>query len=208
MVLRLSRFEVVENSLDHAGSEFLRGKAVDSADDFDRFVSVVENGRNIFEKRFAFAARLFCSVENGDSFNRCGDRSHKVFRAERSEKTNFYKADFLSLFEQVVDRLFDRVACAAHSDDDSLSFRIAVVVEKVVASARKLRNCVKSFLNDHRSLIVVCVAGFSCLEEDVGVLSRALENRSFGAESSFFEVSDSIVRNDRFDIFVVKYLDL
>ena len=208
MVFRLSCLEVVENSFDHAGSKFFRGKAVDAADDFDRLSLVVENGGNVFVKRFAFAAGLFRSVKNSYCFYRCRDCSHQMFCAERSEKADFYEADFFALFEQEVDGLFDRVACAAHSDDDSFSFRIAVVVEKVVASAGEFGNSVKSFLNDHRSVVVVAVACFSCLEEDVRVLSRTFEHRSFGAESSLFEISYCIVGNDRFDIFVVEYLDL
>ena len=54
-----------------------------------------------------------------------------------------------------------------------LSISSAVVVEQLIVSTNLGINLVHIFLNNCRKSVIVWVAGFSCLEEDIRVLSRA-----------------------------------
>ena len=54
-----------------------------------------------------------------------------------------------------------------------LGISSAVVVEQLIVSTNLGINLVHIFLNDCRKGIIVRVAGFSCLEEDIRVLSGA-----------------------------------
>ena len=70
MIFGLHGFEVVENSLGHAGREVLGTQAVDAADN-DGFLRAVfiEGSADVLVKRLAQAAPFLGAVKNGDGFD-------------------------------------------------------------------------------------------------------------------------------------------
>ena len=154
------------------------------------------------------SARLFCSVQNGDLFYRIRDRVDQGLCAERSVQTNGNQTNFSSGSHQVVDGLLDGLAGGTHGDDDMLSILSSVVVEQFVVGSDLLINFVHVLLHYCRQSVVVGVAGLSCLEEDIRVLSGSSLAGMVGIQSVFTELIDGVQIHQIFQILVIPGLDL
>ena len=126
---------------------------------------------NIQVQWLAKCSWLFCSVKNRNLLNCIRDSVDQSFCAEWSVKTNFNNSDFLSCSCQVIDCLLDCVTNGSHSYDHVLCICCSIVVEQFVVCSDLSVNFVHVFLYDCRHSIVVWVTCFSCLEEDIWVLS-------------------------------------
>ena len=84
----------------------------------------------------------------------------------------------------------------------------AVVIEQLIISADLSVYLIHVILNNGRNSVIVAVAGFSCLEEDIAVLSGAAENRVLRIDSPVSEFLNSVHIYHRSYVFLVPYLDL
>ena len=103
----------------------------------------------------------------------------------------------------VIDDLFRDVADGAHRDDHAVSVRRTVVVEETVVGAEFLVDLAHVLLDDPGDRVVVRVAGFSVLEEDIPVLGRAAEHRVLGVDGAGTERGDRVHIHHLGEIFVI-----
>ena len=111
---------------------------------------------------------------------------------ERTIKSYFEQTDLFAFRKQIVDGFFDRIADRTHCNDKLFRIGSAVVVEELIITADLLVDLLHITFNDCGNSVVILVAGFSCLEEDVGVLSGTAENGMLGVESALSEFVDSL----------------
>ena len=95
------------------------------------------------------------------------------------------------------------------ADDHAFGIRSAIVVESFVVAAGQLVDLVHVVLDDGRQGVVVRVAGFAGLEEDVRVLGRAAQGRVVRATGcAFAESLDGIHVDELGQILVILDFDL
>ena len=82
---------------------------------------------------------------------------------------DLYDADLRTVCIKVVNSLFNRVADTAHSDDDFFGIGSTVVVEELVARSEFGVDLVHVILGNADDVVIVLVASFPVLEEDVRV---------------------------------------
>ncbi len=196
--------KVLINGKDGRGGRIFGTETVTAADNLDTVsADFVESGNNVEVKRFAESARLFGTVKYGDFLCGCGDGFCKFSSYERTVQSDFDKTDFFAFCHQVVDNFFGNVANGAHRDDDSVGIGSAVVVEEFIVGAEFGIDFVHVGFYDGRKCIVVGVAGFSVLEEDITVLGRAAKCGMFGVQSTVTESTDSVHVNHFGEVFVI-----
>ena len=83
------------------------------------------------------------------------------------------------IFFQVIDRFFNRITYGTHCNDHMFRIFCSVVIEQFVVRSELFVYFVHIVLNDSRKGVIIRVARFSCLEEDVRVLSRSTKNWMF-----------------------------
>ena len=91
-----------------------------------------------------------------------------------------------------VDGFLNGLADRTHGDYNMLRVGRADVVEQLVIGANLFIDLAQIFLDDAGNGFIVLVAGFSCLEEHVGVLSGALQEGAFRIHGVFAEVVDGV----------------
>ncbi|GFI56242.1 hypothetical protein IMSAG013_01298 [Clostridiales bacterium] len=196
-------------SKDGSGSGILGTETVTSA-----YNSLIGNtlgckcGHNIQIQRLAQCTGFLCSVQNSDLLSCFRNCSNKLVRYKRSVQTYFYKTNLLACSSEVVDYFFCHVADRAHSDDYTLCVRCAVVVECLVISTQLLVYFIKVFIHDSRQFVIITVACFTMLEEDVAVFSRTAEHRMFRIERTAAERVDCVHIYHFLQIFVIPCFDL
>ena len=84
------------------------------------------------------------------------------------------------------------VVDGAHRDDDAVSVGRAVVVEQLVVGAELFVDLAHVLLNDCGQRVVVLVAGFTVLEEDIAVLVAAAGSRMLRVERVLTELFDRL----------------
>ena len=207
-VLRFIGFEVFEGSKDACRRRILRTETVAAANDLGGDAMGSESGNNIEVKRFALRAGFLGSVENSDLLNGLRNRFDELFGNKRSVKANLNKADLFAVCVHVINNFFGNVADRTHSDDNSVSVGCAVVVEELVVGAELGIDLVHIFFHDSRKCVIVLVAGFSVLEEDIAVFSRAAKHRSFRIEGTFSERLDSVHIDHFLKVCIIPDFDL
>ena len=210
LLLRIvALFHVAVNSDDVSRLRILGAEAVTTGENLSTAeLRAVDSSQNVKVQRLADGARLLRSVEHGDGLN--GFRKHvkQVLCNERSVKVNLNKANLLAGCYEVIDNLFDGLTDRAHSDDDLLRIRSAIVVEGLVIGADLLVDLVHVIDNGLRNRIVVLVASLTSLEEDIAVLCLAAENRVLRIQSVSSELVYGIPVEHLAEILVVPYFDL
>ena len=202
-------FGVVINRDDLCGCCILGTKTVTAAENFDILeLGILESCNNIKEQRLADGAGLLCSVKNGDLLNSIRNRVNQSFRAERSVQVNFNDTDLAPCSVQIINCLFDRLVYRAHRDDDLLCIRSAVVVEQAVVCADLLVDLLHVLLDNGGHCVVVLVAGFTCCEEDIRVLSGTHLTGMVGIQSVVTELLNLLEIDEILEIFVIPNLNL
>ena len=121
VILRLRLSEVVEDSLDHGGSEFLRGEAVASTDDAQIGPALFVKGVDAIEEQgFATGAGFLGAIEDGQGFDLGGKRLDKTAGIERPIEADLEHTDLFALGVEVIDGLVGGFATGTHEDDDAL----------------------------------------------------------------------------------------
>ena len=121
---------------------------------------------------------------------------------------NRHHTDFLTVGNQVVDSLTSCFGSGTHQDDDAFSIFSTVVVEQVITTAGNLVDFVHVAFNYFRNALVEGVAGFSVLEEVVGVLSHTACYRLVRSQLAVAELSQRLLVNQRSEVFVVQSFNL
>src|SRR5699024_2392687 len=202
-------FSVVVNSNDLCRCGVFGTKSVTSGEYRNIFeLRIFQSSYNIEIQRIAQSARVFCSVKNSDLFHRFRNRIDQGLRAERSVKTNFDNADFLSCCHQIIDSLFDSIVYRTHCNDHVLSVCSSIIVEQFVVCTDLLVYFVHVALYYCRKSVIVRVTCFSCLEEDIRVLSGSSLAGMIGIQGMFTEFSDGIHISHVFQILIIPCLDL
>ena len=206
----LVALEVVVHSLDLRRRRVLRAQTVAAGHDDGTLGSgvLLEQSADILIHRLAESTGLLAAVEHSDLLDRRGQHVEEVLGAEGAIQVDDDQTDLLAAGAQIIDRLFGRLAGRAHADDDAVSLGIAVVVEGMILAARQLGDVVHVLDDRLGQLVVERIAGFAGLEEDVGVLSRALDEGMLGVKRISLELGDRIVVDQLGQILIVKRLDL
>ena len=168
----------------------------------------MEAADDIQVQRLADAAGLLGAVHDGDLGDRFGNGGGQLLGHERAIQANLHQTDLLAVRVQVIDDLFGHVADGAHSHDDAVGIRRAIVVEEVVVRADLVVDLLHAALDDRRERVVVAVAGLAMLEEDVAVLVRAAHGRMLRVERMVAERLDGIHIAHIGEVFVVPCGDL
>ena len=121
---------------------------------------------------------------------------------------NLQNAGLSASCVEVIYSLFSGFANAAHSYDYLCSVGRAVVVKRLVLSARKLRDLAHVFVYDIRNRVVELVRGLSALEVDIAVLSRTSDNRVLRVKSVILKRFKSVPINQTSEIVVIHNLYL
>ena len=109
---------VLEDSVDHGRIELFGAEAVSAAYDVCFTVLFSESRNDVEIERFACAAALFDSVENGDVLDGSGDSVYELVDSERAVKSYFEHAGLCAFSVEVIDGLFYGFSAAAHQYDD------------------------------------------------------------------------------------------
>ena len=200
---------IVVYSYDLSRCGILGTKAVTSGEDRSivEFCSL-QSCYYVKVQRLAKSARLFCSVKNGDLLSGLRNCSYQSLCAKRSVKTNLYNTNLLACCHQVIDGLFNCITDRTHCDDNLLSISSSVVVEELVIGTDLSVYLIHVLLYDSRHSVIVRVDCFSCLEEDIRVLSRTSLTRMVRIQALISPCLDCIEICHFFQIFVIPCLNL
>ena len=91
-------------------------------------------------------------------------------------------AHFFAARIEHIRRLFSDIADRAHADHDTFRVGRAVVIEKLIITARDFIDLAHVFLDDFRNRLVVAVGRFAILEVNIRILRRAARHRSIRAQ--------------------------
>ena len=103
---------------------------------------------------------------------------------ERTVKPYLYHTDLCAVFVKIVNRFLNRVANAAHCNDNMLCVSRAVVVEQLVIRSDFFVYLVHVIKADFGNGVVIFIVCFLCLEENIGILRRAALRRVLGIQAA------------------------
>ena len=192
---------VVKHSLDHRGGELLGTEPVPAAehDGVERArqkaarARLGDGGGNFLVEGLAHGAELLRPVEDGDDLRRLRNGRREFSDAERAEHSHFEDAQFFALGVEGPDGLLDRLRAAAHYDDYLFRVRRALVLVGLVCPAGELAELVHLFLDYVGALLVIGIARLPRLEEHVGILRGAADERPVGVERAGADVENLVV---------------
>ena len=183
LTLRLILLQLVVDGEDGSGRRVLGAEAVTAADDGRLHAGVGQSGDNVHVQRLAQGAGLLRAVEDRDLLGGSRDGGDQLVGAERTVQADLDEADLFAVGVHVVDDFLSDVVDGAHRDDDAVSVGRAVVVEQLVVGAELFVDLAHVLLNDCGQRVVVLVAGFTVLEEDIAVLVAAAGSRMLRIEA-------------------------
>ena len=126
---------------------------------------------NIKVKRLTKRTRLFCTVKYDDVLNSLRKSSNKMLSWEWSVEANLNNTNLVSVSIHIINSLIYSFANWTHSYNYSVCILCSIVIEKLVVSANLSINLIHIILYNFRHNIIETVRSFSCLEEDIRVLS-------------------------------------
>ena len=200
--------EFVEHRLGHRRGELLRAEAVPTTDRPNaRAIRLGDGGDDILEERFTDRPGLLAAVEHRDRSHGVGERVEQRIDRKRSEQSDGGDADLLAVGHQLGHRLADRAGARTHHHDDPLGVRSTFVVDESVAPTGARLELGEHVGDDAGHCVVEPVAGFTRLEEHIGILCGAAHDGCGGAESAGFVGGDVLVANQRLQVVVAEQLD-
>ena len=208
--------ELIEDRFDHRRRDFLRREPISTARDPRRrrerrlfAVHLLRDGGHDFEvERFAHGARFLGPIQDGDRAHSRRQRGEKLVRGERLEQPHLDQPDLLAGRDERVNRFLDRAGRRSHDDDDTLRVGGAVVVDQPIAPAGPFGQLVHDVLDDPGHRKVVGVRRLTGLEEHIGVLRGAPNNRGVGSEAAVAEREDVVIAQQRSEVIVLEHDDL
>ncbi|GBE29119.1 hypothetical protein BMS3Bbin04_00128 [bacterium BMS3Bbin04] len=175
---RLVSVEVIIYRLDHRRGELFRGQPVTATEDCRTLVEVnqtiavtgINRLNDVHVERLATGARLFGAVEDADCLDRLRQCGEECFQRERAIEADVQHADLLTLLHHIFNSFQRSFNGGTHQHDDILSVFRAVILDEVILTSGQLGKLVHCFLNVSRDRIVILVARFASLEENIRVL--------------------------------------
>ena len=209
MIFWLFGFQFVEHGLHHRGSEFLRGKAVASADDPRPnalgpvfFRKLGKQGDDIHVQRLSRASWLLGAIENADRADCFRQGGKKSIRGKRAEQAQLQQADFLPAIVQSRDRFLDGSRAGAHQDDDALRVRRAHVIAQVVRAPGAGGKTIHRVLNDGRRGNIKRIRGFARLKKHIGILRAAPQFRAVRRERALAMPANGVFVEHGMQVFI------
>ena len=120
---------------------------------------------------------------------------------------NFYKTNFFAFFSKVVDNFFSNITDRTHGNDNAVSIRSTVVIEKTIVCTELFVDFVDVFFYNGRKSIVSRVAGFAVLEENITVFVRTTHCRMFRIQGMSTEFLYGIHVEHVFKISIIPSFD-
>ncbi len=190
MILRFGFFEIVEDRLGHGRGKLFGAKAIATTDDngitrkaelagCHRFT---DGSAHIKIKRFAKGARLLGAIKDSDALDGFRQGLDKGVEGEWTIQMNLDDADFLALFNQIIDSFLDRVGGGTHDDNDPLGVFRPGVIDQFIFTAGELGELVHLFLYNRDTGRIIRVDGFTPLEVNIGILGGTTHDRAVGGE--------------------------
>ena len=209
LLLGSVRLSVSVNSDDVAGGGVLGAETVSAAINLDagKF-GIVESSQNIQIEGFADGTGLLGSVENGDGLDSLGQLGGHVGTNEGTIQSYLEQTDLLAGSVEVINNFLCAVADGTHGNDHVLCVSSAVVVEGLVVGADLGVDLVHVVNNNLGNRVVVFVAGFSCLEEDIVVLSGTSGDRVLRVQRTAAELLNCVPVEHIAEVSVIPLLDL
>ena len=121
---------------------------------------------------------------------------------------NLNKANLFALCIKIINGFCDSVANRAHSDDDMLCIRCAVVIKGLVIGADFLVYLIHIHNGGFNSIVIILIASLSVLEEDIRVFRRAAKRGVLRIKCTLTEALNIIHINHVFKIFVIPNFNL
>ena len=207
VVLGHGQSEVFEYAENLGGRCVLRCQTVAATNDDGGVLASIEYFFYIEVQGLAVSAGFFGTVEHGNAFCSCWNSCEQVLGGERTVQMNRYKAYFLAFGDEAVDSFLDCLCYRTHCDDYAFGIRCAVVVEQVVFTAGNLADFGHVAFNNFGNGVIVFVASFAVLEENVAVLGEAAGYGSVGCEGVFTELGQGFLIDKRSEVFLVHCFD-
>ena len=206
----------VEDALHHARGEFLRAEAVAPSDHLRRSrESPTARGRRLGHRRhhvqierLAHAARLLGAIQHRERAHRGRQGRQEGLGRERAVEPDLEDTDLLAVPREVLDRLLGGLPSRAHDDDHALGIGSPDVVEEVIGAADERGESIHRVLHQGRAGPVVRIGGLPRLEEDVGVLRGAADDRVVRRERPGAVGPDQIVTDHGPEVLGRERLDL
>ncbi len=213
VILRLRLGQLVEDALHHGRRELLRRQPITPADhrrlDGEWQVSILcQCSHNVLIERLAHSARLLAAVENSNRLDRSGQRSQESARVEWPIEANLQQPQLLALLVQQIDGFFGSLCARAHQHNHTLRIGRAVVIEQVVGAAGLRGKAIHHRLHDSRNRRMEGIAGLASLEENIGILRRAANDRPVRRQRVLAERNNVLVVHHRPDGLVADGQDL
>ncbi len=190
-VLGLISLEVLEYSKDLIGLNILGTETIAAANNHRLVVHIIVKGLHIKVEGLAESTGFLGSVKYGDLLHRLGHYIKEVLSGEGSVKVNLNNTNLFSLRSQVVNNLFTGLGGGTHGNDNTVRIGITIVIEGLVFTTGQSGDLLHVIGNDVRNGIIVRIAGLSCLEENIGVLSRTTGNRVLRIQCTISELINS-----------------
>ena len=174
-------FQLLKNSKDLGRSGVLGGQAVSAADDSE-IRAAAESRAYVGIERFARAAVLLGAVQYRDSPAALRDGGKEAGDVEGPVEMHLYETYLLALRVQIVHDLLGASGNRTHGDDHALRVRGSVVIKNMIFPAGDFREPVQIIFHNVGQGIIVCVAGFPDLEENIGILHRGAQHGVLGIQ--------------------------
>ena len=191
--------EFVEDGLGHGRGELFGGQTITAADDLglsgadDGFPGFGHGGDDVEVEGLAEGSGFLGAVEDGDGFGRLGERGQEILGVERTIEVDGEDADLFAFGIEGVAGLVHGADGGTHEDDDAIGVRGAVVFKEVILAAGLFGEAIHGFLDDAGNGVVVGIACFASLEEDVRVLSGAADGGVFGRQAAIVVGLDEVL---------------
>ena len=207
-VLWFSQSQVFIYRKDLSRSSIVRTQTVTTTYDNRSIFLAIEAVLNIQVQRFTVSTRFLSSVENSDTLSSLRNSCQEVLSRERTIQVNSNQTYLFALSCEVVDYFADSFCYRTHSDDYAVCIFSTIVIEQAILAASDFRNLFHVFFYDSRNCFIVSVARFTVSEECIRVFSHTTSNWLFWSQCTATEFSQSLLVNQRSEVFVFQHFDL
>ena len=206
ITLRLIGRQIIEHADNIRRYGILGGQTIAAADHHNRTAG--QSHRHILMQRGTDSTRHLDTVQHSHALYSLRQHRQHIFRRERTEQTHLQETDLTALCQQMIHRLISHLADRAHSHDDIGGIGRAVIIKRMILAACQLTDPAHIISHDSRQLLMIPVAGLLGLEENVGILRRALYSGVAGIQRTRTEGTQRLLIDHTSQIVIIPDLDL
>ena len=152
-----------------------------------------QHRHDVLIERLARAAGLLAAIENRNRLHGRGQRGQECLAVEGPVQAHLHHANLFALAHERVHGFLGGLGARTHQHDHALCVLRAVVVEEAIAAACQLGKTIHHRLHDAGNGRVERRAGLARLEEHVGILCRAANERAIRRKSVLAEGDQVLV---------------